>query len=103
MKPVDWHFFDLPLNWYYRDTKHFAKLVTQLNPESKLYRVCRLIQMANEWVLTPNGDRRVEKEKQMLDYAAKGGPVEREFLTTKVNALIATKALEYGPYVPPGK
>jgi hypothetical protein len=110
MMPVDWHFFEIPLNYYYRVPEHFDKLVTQLNPQSKLYRVCRLVQMANEWVQAPDGEERLRKEQQMLAYAGQrrggqgGSPsIESEFLTNKVKQLIATKERERGPYVPPGE
>lgn len=101
MMPVDWNFFGVPLNNFYRVPEHFDELVTQLNPESRLYRLCKLVHMANDWVQTPDGDERTRKEQLMLGYASQGGKIESKYLTTKIQQLIATKALEYGAYVAP--
>ena len=103
MMPVDWNFFGVRLNNFYRVPEHFDELVTQLNPQSRLYRLCKLIHMANDWVQTPDGDERTRKEQLMLGYASQGGHIESKYLTTKIEKLIATKALECGDYVAPNR
>ena len=98
--PVGAWDFDLPLDWSYYDSEKLRQLIAVVNPQARLHRVLKLIQLSNEWVQTPNGEARDAKERAMLEVAAAGGPIESEYLVAKTKELIDSKKREVGEFRP---
>lgn len=89
-------FFGVPFKLERDRPENVSEFLKLTHPSSRLYRVLKLTEMANEWVML-DGEARTQFESKILSFASIGGPAESAFLCERVKYLFETKLFESNP------